>query len=253
MNTEWGKVMATLAVDNEEETPLQVRLNHLAETIGKIGITVAVSVFVVLVIRLLIEADLKHFSATEGRKIVGFFAVAVTIIVVAVPEGLPLAVTLTLAYSMHKMMDDRALVRNLSACETMGSATTICSDKTGTLTMNLMTVVSSWVCGKLRISTEMDKEIKKTVEEKLFSSICLNTNGHVGVTEEGVLEVSGSPTEVACLNWATKEEIERQPLVWNGYVRDEHGIQPGERTHIEWADGHQVLLLLLQYGQSLLM
>lgn len=61
-----------------------------------------------------------------------------TIIVVAVPEGLPLAVTLTLAYSMHKMMDDRALVRNLSACETMGSATTICSDKTGTLTMNLV-------------------------------------------------------------------------------------------------------------------
>ncbi|KAI5066196.1 hypothetical protein GOP47_0018820 [Adiantum capillus-veneris] len=204
MNTEWGKVMATLAVDNEEETPLQVRLNHLAETIGKIGMTVAVSVFIVLVVRLLIEADLKHFSAAEGRKIVNFFAVAVTIIVVAVPEGLPLAVTLTLAYSMHKMMDDRALVRNLSACETMGSATTICSDKTGTLTMNLMTVVSSWVCGKLRISTEMDKEIKKMVEEKLFASICLNTNGHVGISEEGVLEVSGSPTEVACLNWATK-------------------------------------------------
>lgn len=156
MNTEWGKVMGTLSVDNEEETPLQVRLNNLAETIGKIGMTVAVSVFIILLIRLLAEIDIKKFNAEDGRKIVNFFAIAVTIVVVAVPEGLPLAVTLTLAYSMHKMMDDKALVRNLSACETMGSATTICSDKTGTLTMNM----------------------------------------------EGVLAVSGSPTEVACLNWA---------------------------------------------------
>ncbi|KAH7285103.1 hypothetical protein KP509_33G012900 [Ceratopteris richardii] len=204
MNTEWGKVMATLAADNEEETPLQVRLNQLAETIGKIGISVAVSVFIVLLVRLLVESDLKHFGAAQGEKIVGFFAVSVTIIVVAVPEGLPLAVTMTLAYSMHKMMDDRALVRNLSACETMGSATTICSDKTGTLTMNLMTVVSSWVCGKLRVSTELDKEIKKSIEEKLFTSICINTDGHVSVSEDGGIEVSGSPTEVACLNWAMK-------------------------------------------------
>eukprot|EP01018_Ginkgo_biloba_P020557 Gb_19256 [translate_table: standard] len=84
------------------------------------------------------EVNFKHFTAENGRSIVDFFSVAVTIVVVAVPEGLPLAVTLALAYSMHKMMDDRALVRHLSACETMGSATTICSDKTGTLTMNMV-------------------------------------------------------------------------------------------------------------------
>ncbi|KAI5076551.1 hypothetical protein GOP47_0008616 [Adiantum capillus-veneris] len=81
-----------------------------------------------------------------------------------------------------------------------------------------MTVVSSWVCGKLRVSTEMDKEIKKIVEEKLFASICLNTNGHVGISEEGMLEVSGSPTEVACLNWATKlgavfDDIQRENTI----------------------------------------
>jgi Ca2+-transporting ATPase len=70
------------------------------------------------------------------RGVVRIFTVAVTIVVVAVPEGLPLAVTLTLAFSMRKMMRDKALVRRLSACETMGSATTICSDKTGTLTLN---------------------------------------------------------------------------------------------------------------------
>eukprot|EP01018_Ginkgo_biloba_P022006 Gb_20091 [translate_table: standard] len=139
MKTEWGKVMATLSEDNDEETPLQVRLNHLATTIGKIGMTVAVLVFLILIIRFLAnEVDFKHFTPENGRSIVDFFAVAVTIVVVAVPEGLPLAVTLTLAYSMHKMMDDRALVRHLSACETMGSSTTICSDKTGTLTMNMV-------------------------------------------------------------------------------------------------------------------
>ncbi|CAK9875863.1 unnamed protein product [Sphagnum jensenii] len=76
------------------------------------------------------------------------FAIAVTIVVVAVPEGLPLAVTLTLAYSMRKMMADKVLVHHLAACETMGSATTICSDKTGTLTTNKMTVTTAWIAGK---------------------------------------------------------------------------------------------------------
>lgn len=77
----------------------------------------------------------------------GFFITAITILVVAVPEGLPLAVTISLAYSVKKMMKDNNLVRHLDACETMGNATTICSDKTGTLTTNRMTVVQSYVCG----------------------------------------------------------------------------------------------------------
>ena len=80
-------------------------------------------------------------------QVVEYFAVAVTIVVVAVPEGLPLAVTLSLAFAMQKMMRDRALVRKLAACETMGSATTICSDKTGTLTANQMTVVMAYLAG----------------------------------------------------------------------------------------------------------
>ncbi|KAH8939144.1 hypothetical protein BDL97_15G022200, partial [Sphagnum fallax] len=137
MSTEWGRLMATISEDNDEDTPLQVRLNSLATTIGKVGLAVAGLVFSILVIRFLSEVDFKHFTGDDGNTLVDYFAIAVTIVVVAVPEGLPLAVTLTLAYSMAKMMDDRALVRHLSACETMGSATTICSDKTGTLTMNM--------------------------------------------------------------------------------------------------------------------
>ena len=77
-----------------------------------------------------------------------FIIIGVTVLVVAVPEGLPLAVTLSLAYSVKKMMADNNLVRHLDACETMGNATTICSDKTGTLTTNRMTVVQAFCCGK---------------------------------------------------------------------------------------------------------
>ncbi|KAJ4811557.1 Calcium-transporting ATPase [Rhynchospora pubera] len=113
-------------------------------------------------------------SAIDG--VIKIFTVAVTIVVVAVPEGLPLAVTLTLACSMRKMMEDKALVRRLSACETMGSATTICSDKTGTLTLNQMT-----------------------------EGIAQNSTGSVYEPENGgAIEITGSPTEKAILGWGVE-------------------------------------------------
>ncbi|KAF5456414.1 hypothetical protein F2P56_025903, partial [Juglans regia] len=139
--------MASISEDTGEETPLQVRLNGVATFIGMIGLSVAVFVLVVLLVRYFTghtkttngTVQFKAGKTKLGDAIDGaikIVTVAVTIVVVAVPEGLPLAVTLTLAYSMRKMMADKALVRRLSACETMGSATTICSDKTGTLTLN---------------------------------------------------------------------------------------------------------------------
>jgi Ca2+-transporting ATPase len=203
MNTEWGKVMATLSEEVDESTPLQERLDSLATTIGKVGLGVAIIVFFVLLIRLLATTDLKHFTGDDGNKIVDFFAIAVTIVVVAVPEGLPLAVTLTLAYSMAKMMDDRALVRHLAACETMGSATTICSDKTGTLTMNQMTVVNNWMCGKLRKTIGIEGFNDATVQ-LIYQSICLNTNGNVHFKPDVPAEVTGTPTETAVLSWGVK-------------------------------------------------
>ncbi|KAK8630287.1 hypothetical protein V6N13_079085 [Hibiscus sabdariffa] len=147
INTEWGLLMANLSEDNGEETPLQVRLNGVATFIGFVGLSVAFVVLVVLLVRYFTghtEDPIGRKEFVAGKTSVGkavdgaikIVTVAVTIVVVAVPEGLPLAVTLTLAYSMKKMMADKALVRRLSACETMGSATTICSDKTGTLTLN---------------------------------------------------------------------------------------------------------------------
>eukprot|EP00494_Astrolonche_serrata_P001850 UN01856 len=132
--------MASISEDSGEETPLQVRLNGVATFIGIIGLSVAVAVLVVLLARYFTghtynpDGSPQYVKGKMGvgetiRGVVKIFTVAVTIVVVAVPEGLPLAVTLTLAFSMRKMMRDKALVRRLSACETMGSATTICSDK----------------------------------------------------------------------------------------------------------------------------
>ncbi|KAL8039978.1 hypothetical protein ABFX02_10G070500 [Erythranthe guttata] len=214
INTEWGLLMASISEDNGEETPLQVRLNGVATFIGIVGLAVAVAVLIILVIRFFTGHTTDpngrvQFTAGKtkfGDAINGFikiFTVAVTIVVVAVPEGLPLAVTLTLAYSMRKMMADKALVRRLSACETMGSATTICSDKTGTLTLNQMTVVEVYACGNKMDSPENKSLVPPRVISLLIEGIAQNSTGSVFVPEGGgALEISGSPTEKAILQWA---------------------------------------------------
>ncbi|CAA0822572.1 Calcium-transporting ATPase 10- plasma membrane-type [Striga hermonthica] len=216
INTEWGLLMASISEDNGEETPLQVRLNGAATFIGIVGLAVAVIVLIVLVARYFTGHTRDPYGRVQftagktkvGDAIDGFikiFTVAVTIVVVAVPEGLPLAVTLTLAYSMRKMMADKALVRRLSACETMGSATTICSDKTGTLTLNQMTVVEVYACDKKIDPPENKSLLPPTAVSLLFEGIAQNTTGSVYVAENGgAPEVSGSPTEKAILQWGVK-------------------------------------------------
>ncbi|CAN4112983.1 unnamed protein product [Withania somnifera] len=213
INTEWGLLMASITEDNGEETPLQVRLNGVATFIGIVGLTVALAVLIVLMIRFFtghtynpdksrqfIPGKTRVGKAVDGA--IKIFTVAVTIVVVAVPEGLPLAVTLTLAYSMRKMMADKALVRRLSACETMGSATTICSDKTGTLTLNQMTVVEAYVSGKKIDPPDDRSEVPQTVLSLLYEGVGLNTTGSVFVPQGGAAaEISGSPTEKAILQW----------------------------------------------------
>ncbi|KAJ6915585.1 hypothetical protein NC652_018279 [Populus alba x Populus x berolinensis] len=133
---------------------------------------------------------------------------AVTIgCMLAVPEGLPLAVTLSLAFAMKKMMNDKALVRHLAACETMGSATTICSDKTGTLTTNHMTVVKSCICMEVKVVDQPTKaaslvsEMPVSAVKLLLQSIFNNTGGEVVVNKDGKREILGTPTETALLEF----------------------------------------------------
>lgn len=204
MRTQWGKLMATLSEGGDDETPLQVKLNGVATIIGKIGLFFAVITFSVLVQALFSRKlrEKSHFSwsGNEAREVLEYFAIAVTIVVVAVPEGLPLAVTLSLAFAMKKMMNDKALVRNLAACETMGSSTAICSDKTGTLTTNHMTVVKACIGGECKeaiFSGESSNFALKMLIQSLFN----NTGGVIVINKENKIEVLGTPTEAALLEF----------------------------------------------------
>ncbi|XP_017869265.1 PREDICTED: plasma membrane calcium-transporting ATPase 1 isoform X1 [Drosophila arizonae] len=136
----------------KEKSVLQAKLTKLAIQIGYAGSTIAVLTVIILIIQFCVKTfviDEKPWKNTYANNLVKHLIIGVTVLVVAVPEGLPLAVTLSLAYSVKKMMKDNNLVRHLDACETMGNATAICSDKTGTLTTNRMTVVQSYICEKL--------------------------------------------------------------------------------------------------------
>ncbi|KAJ3673868.1 hypothetical protein LUZ60_005860 [Juncus effusus] len=213
-DTEWGGMMSTINRENTDPTPLQERLEGLTSNIGKIGVTVAILVFTVLTARYFTGNTKDENGVSEFNKhkftadnvisgLVNIFQQAVTIIVVAIPEGLPLAVTLTLAFSMKRMMKDNAMVRNLSACETMGSVTTICTDKTGTLTLNRMMVTDFWV-GKEKVKTPgVIESVEMSVVSRLCQGVGLNTTGSVYRENSlSVPEISGSPTEKALLSWA---------------------------------------------------
>lgn len=208
MRTEWGQLLATLDEGSDDETPLQVKLNGVATIIGKIGLAFALVTFLVLVVRFLVEKALAHtftsWSSDDALKLLNYFATAVTIIVVAVPEGLPLAVTLSLAFAMKKLMSERALVRHLSACETMGSANCICSDKTGTLTTNHMIVDKIWISGnrEIKVSDEGEGVRGQTCEASLdilLQTIFLNTKAEVVKDRDGKTSILGQPTESALL------------------------------------------------------
>ncbi|CAI5965767.1 unnamed protein product [Closterium sp. NIES-65] len=203
-NTEWGRIMATVNKDDESVTPLQARLSSLAKAIGKVGVTVAICVLIFLVVRYFTDYYSGQGFVDVIKELVDEIAIAVSIVVVAIPEGLPLAVTLTLAYSMRQMMNDKALVRNMAACETMGSATAICSDKTGTLTLNQMTVVREWQGGELHKPDSINNfDPSSPLLQVILEGVAQNSTGTVFIPENGgEAEVSASPTETAIIQWA---------------------------------------------------
>lgn len=266
INTEWGLLMASISEDTGEETPLQVRLNGVTTFIGIVGLTVAFSVLVVLLTRFFTGTSKDPDGSVQfvkGKTSIGhtvdgvihIITAAVTIVVVAVPEGLPLAVTLTLAYSMKKMMADKALVRRLSACETMGSATTICSDKTGTLTLNQMTVVEAYV-GKKKIDPPEDgSQLATAISSLLDEGLAQNTAGSVFLSKDGGIEVSGSPTEKAILQWGIKlglkfDIVRSESIVLHvspfNSTKKRGGVavkgRTGSKVHVHWKGAAEIIL-----------
>ncbi|XP_045518780.1 plasma membrane calcium-transporting ATPase 2 isoform X12 [Pieris brassicae] len=173
-----GDKPAPEAAHKKEKSVLQAKLTKLAIQIGYAGSTIAVLTVIILIIQFCVQTfviEEKVWKATYINNLVKHLIIGVTVLVVAVPEGLPLAVTLSLAYSVKKMMKDNNLVRHLDACETMGNATAICSDKTGTLTTNRMTVVQSYICEKLCKVTPHFRDIPADVGETMIEGISINS------------------------------------------------------------------------------
>ncbi|KAK6796106.1 hypothetical protein RDI58_009561 [Solanum bulbocastanum] len=254
INTEWGLLMASISEDTGEETPLQVRLNGVATFIGIVGLAVALFVLIVLLSRFFTEHSKNPDGTTQFVRgqtnvsktmdgVVHIITAAVTIVVVAVPEGLPLAVTLT-------------QVRRLSACETMGSATTICSDKTGTLTLNQMTVVEAYVGERKLDSPEDGSQLHSAVSSLLDEGIIQNTSGSVFTSKDGKgTEVSGSPTEKAILSWGVKigmkfNVVRSQSMVLHvspfNSTKKRGGVavreQSGSQVHMHWKGAAEIIL-----------
>jgi Ca2+-transporting ATPase len=208
-NSFFGKTMMAMREDTPDETPLQIKLDHLAEAIAKLGMAAAVAMLFTLVVKYFVQLALSGEDMPDGGEIfsdmVKIVIQAITIVVVAVPEGLPMAVTLALAYATTQMLKDNNLVRVLSACETMGNATTVCSDKTGTLTQNKMTVVEGTL--SLKSFSFMDgaktwrSEVKDSVAEVVIEGIALNSSAFEDKDEKGNLAFVGSKTESALLGF----------------------------------------------------
>ncbi|KAG9390841.1 Cation-transporting P-type ATPase [Carpediemonas membranifera] len=211
IHSEWGRTLASL-VKEPEPTPLQNKLDSLAKLIGYFGAGTALFTVLVLGIRWAYKEIVKKviidngtFHASSLTAWIDFIILAVTIVVVAVPEGLPLAVTISLAYSMKRMMKDNNLVRHLNACETMGGATNICSDKTGTLTQNKMTVTQGWFAGRLFDRVPARDELPASIVAHIGVGSAVNSTAFLQVDEAGQPEFVGSKTECALLqlsrNW----------------------------------------------------
>ena len=235
VNSTHGKTMMSLN-QGSQPTPLQSKLNILAEYIAKLGLGAGLVLFVATFIRFLVQLNTIQGGASEkGQRFLQVFIVAVTIIVVAVPEGLPLAVTLALAFATTRMLRDNNLVRHLRACETMGNATVVCSDKTGTLTQNKMSTVAGILGTTVRFgdkkspeasaSTSPDSPTKgkivpaqhddqdastshfvsilaDDVKELIKQSIAVNSTAFESEDDAGQEIFVGSKTETALLSFA---------------------------------------------------
>ncbi|KAJ2958565.1 hypothetical protein NQZ79_g5887 [Umbelopsis isabellina] len=202
----FGKTMMSMRGTGAEVTPLQAKLDILAEQIAKLGFAAAVTMLLVLIIKYFITAAMApQFppGADIAAAMISIVIQAITIIVVAVPEGLPMAVTMALAFATTQMLKDNNLVRVLAACETMGNATAVCSDKTGTLTQNKMTVVDGTLAektfSKAEEAQDWSKQVDKNVSELLLESIAINSTAFEGKDENGKDAFVGSKTECALL------------------------------------------------------
>ena len=205
-STEYGKVFEGSQIDTNVETPLVIQLKKLAKLITKFSYVVAA---IIIISRLAI-----YFSGTDGVDLVSAgsyilntIMIAVTVIVVSVPEGLPMSVTLSLALSMKKMLQTNNLVRQMHACETMGATTVICTDKTGTLTRNQMQVYEPRFFA-LQSQKLSDDNLSNIIKE----NISINSTAYLDYSDPNKIKALGNPTEAALLLWLHSQGVNYLPI-----------------------------------------
>ena len=194
MNTEVGKIAGMINAVEDQETPLQAKLNKLGKTLGIVAIVVCLIIFAIGLI--------------QGKQPLTMFMTAVSLAVAAIPEGLVAVSTIVLAIGVQKMVKKHAIVKKLPSVETLGSATVICSDKTGTLTQNKMTVEKVYI-NDSTIDTEKAKDISQDKEMQKFiyaNMLCNDTK----IGNDGSL--TGDPTETALIDMAIKLGIEAEKI-----------------------------------------
>ena len=223
-DTEIGKVARQSTEQSTEPTPLNIQLTKLANLIGKIGFSVAGLAFAIFFIKdVLLHYDFSSFHTFADwlpalKATLQYFMMAVTLIVVAVPEGLPMSVTLSLALNMRRMLSTNNLVRKMHACETMGAITVICTDKTGTLTQNLMQVYEPSFYSLKNGGEVGDDDISQLVVE----GISTNSTAFLEEMAEGEKPKGvGNPTEVALLLWLNSQNRDYLELRENAPVVDQ--------------------------------
>ncbi|MDR0510461.1 MAG: calcium-translocating P-type ATPase, PMCA-type [Rikenellaceae bacterium] len=191
-NTEYGKVAASIAEPATEKTPLTKQLEKLSSLISRVGSAMAVAMFVILTVRGLVWGPLLEGGWTTALQgVLKYFMASVAVIVMAVPEGLPMSITLSLAMNMRRMLRNNNLVRKMHACETMGAVTVICTDKTGTLTLNRMQVAAMERTGALP-------------DELFHESIAANSTAFLDAEGKPI----GNPTEGALLIWLDRQGVD---------------------------------------------
>ncbi len=202
--TEQGKVFEAVQIADDVKTPLSEQLDGLSNWITWVSYGIAALIVVGRIIVYLVTNGTDIFGSVEQAT--PFFAyilqtlmIAVTLIVVAVPEGLPMAVTLSLAYSMRRMLRTNNLVRKMHACETMGATTVICTDKTGTLTQNQMSVDEMKLYGD-------------TPQDLLHEGIAVNSTASLDLSDPANPQVLGNPTEGALLLWLHGQGVDYRSL-----------------------------------------
>lgn len=226
VNSKFGKIALTLSEIEEEKTPLEVSLNGLARNLGLVAVFVAVLVFGI------------RFS--QGFEVIETLTSSIALMVAAVPEGLPAVVTVMLAFGVRKMYSKKTLVRKMSAVESLGATSVICTDKTGTLTKNEMSVRDVF-------------SFLKDQRELLLNAILCNSASLVIKEDGGSFDILGDTTEGALLVWAKGQKINYEEVRQNGKILEEEPFNiERRRMSVLWDSGGKIALYSKGAPESIL-